>query len=1196
MSITRISNSLVSGTNENTLALVNFNIDFSLLKLEAPGEFTGLGLSLTRQRRELAEEGPVHRTARRLGALFENVVPDTPSVTRAYGSRVSEISQNGPKKDIVQRHGVFAECAGVDGTSIWAAATSGKSAIAIHLLACMLARAWSGPQATSIWVELVEERKRLLKKLISDGLYDSSVQLGLAVSEDLARTDLAQWDASSRAWLQVADDDQLHRQKQLMLIINNVNLPVNQGDAKLFTYVRVIEAWKTALITLERLFTGQSQSISKGAVLLGLSSWHLYPNLLVLAERITTIEFNDAVIEHSGQLTIGLQNPDADKDEGVYWSLSLAHLRFYGDPVKVTSFTTRDGSRLSTEEFQFLVMGSILSDWGSLYTSDFTQAAEFFKTLANCVQNAYPREHRETIFFSDIGFRTWIDILGNASRNLLKLKDTERTIASSIIALGHRRGRDLLGHGVHRPPPMMGLCHPWIQHLLQSPLSPGTDEKVALMRYIAQKLDLRHDRCIIGIKDQNSYVTAIHHVEKGMEGERPRSYHIKWIEEAWRSLEGISCNCHGLGHSCHRGRCSCLLRGLYCTDGCHREHIGPKPCPGCGGDVGRELHSQTSQNLAPEEYGCNNYVRGEAFRYVGGSLFQLLPPELTVKLRDWGFGADTSRMRSPQSKSGGLYHATIPCSIRLRPASASGLDRDLCPCFYATHSISRPTFTLIAGSRDDVGLFLRTDVGARSDRQSVIDSLERAHREPLSSIEDVIRMLETGKIVSKFLVDYLESLQEGRLITLPIFSKGIGMKSFNVHAYLRSLHAFSLAINTYEELPGSTISLKLVSSPLHNASWAPGFETCSLTRQQKFACIAMLESGTYNIDPEELRDVIAISSRNSIFVSRLLLEDPASMDHVDDISRVVGNVGKTGMVLMVAPQAPRLREAELDDFRLVTHAPFDGKLEDSFKATSLHLRFTEFEMAFNVGERGAIDKDLCLVETLVQVFERDKWVADIDVLPLMDENNDLVRRNQVNCSGCSGDPDLAQRLKSVDNWEELLDAPEGLGRLNVGVFRAHDNWLARLAAACVCLQKGYRTVINLTKATCLHCSCRKSWGWSRDTVMVSDQAARHDAYGDKEDDSSDFDSNVSDSSDIPEISEPSEHPESEESLESEPVDISADTESIITTAFSLLSRPLSLEFEQGLRSIEDDGYESDETAVLEIDKYRRHRFPQIFII
>jgi hypothetical protein len=57
-------------------------------------------------------------------------------------------------------YGPFQRHVGLDATSIYAAATSGSKVIALHLLACMLARSWSGPEAIAIWVELVEERKK----------------------------------------------------------------------------------------------------------------------------------------------------------------------------------------------------------------------------------------------------------------------------------------------------------------------------------------------------------------------------------------------------------------------------------------------------------------------------------------------------------------------------------------------------------------------------------------------------------------------------------------------------------------------------------------------------------------------------------------------------------------------------------------------------------------------------------------------------------------------------------------------------------------------------------------------------------------------------------------------------------------------------------------------------------------------------
>jgi hypothetical protein len=161
MSLQNLTALLLAGRQETSIALANLNFDFSLYKVEAPAEFKLLGEELNAPRRAAAESGTPHVTARKLGALFQRLLPPTPELIRAYDRRVSEIASSravnprGTKAD-----GVFAEQVGVDGTSIWAAATSGPESIALHLLACMLARIWSGSEATSIWVELVSERKK----------------------------------------------------------------------------------------------------------------------------------------------------------------------------------------------------------------------------------------------------------------------------------------------------------------------------------------------------------------------------------------------------------------------------------------------------------------------------------------------------------------------------------------------------------------------------------------------------------------------------------------------------------------------------------------------------------------------------------------------------------------------------------------------------------------------------------------------------------------------------------------------------------------------------------------------------------------------------------------------------------------------------------------------------------------------------
>jgi hypothetical protein len=153
----RLTNSIFSATNENTLALANLNFDFTLFKFEAPKEFREIGTSLSLRRRDDAEQGKIHKTARKLGALFEALVPSTPNLLKAYGTRSSEIASDpdaNPKGS--QDHGPFADFVGIDGSSLWAAATSGTfsagahAALSMHLLACILARAWEADKAISI--------------------------------------------------------------------------------------------------------------------------------------------------------------------------------------------------------------------------------------------------------------------------------------------------------------------------------------------------------------------------------------------------------------------------------------------------------------------------------------------------------------------------------------------------------------------------------------------------------------------------------------------------------------------------------------------------------------------------------------------------------------------------------------------------------------------------------------------------------------------------------------------------------------------------------------------------------------------------------------------------------------------------------------------------------------------------------------
>lgn len=174
------------------LALATLNFDFSLVKVEAPLGFKPLAQQLAVRRLKNAESGTHHITARKLGALFHHALPPTSNLIEAYGTRASEIaSSKSLNSDESKYYGIFSEHVGVDATNIWAAATSGPESIAVHLLACMLARLWEGREATSIWVELVSERKRELENVQqTEPGYDAC---WMASQMSLSREQLAGW-------------------------------------------------------------------------------------------------------------------------------------------------------------------------------------------------------------------------------------------------------------------------------------------------------------------------------------------------------------------------------------------------------------------------------------------------------------------------------------------------------------------------------------------------------------------------------------------------------------------------------------------------------------------------------------------------------------------------------------------------------------------------------------------------------------------------------------------------------------------------------------------------------------------------------------------------------------------------------------------------------------------------------------------
>jgi hypothetical protein len=107
-------------------------------------------------RLEDPESSQPHMTARKLGAPFELLIRRNPHLDQAYGRCASEIAASQQANaNPLNTYGPFAEHVGASATTGWAAAASGEAATGVRLLAWVLARQLSPPEATESWEELV---------------------------------------------------------------------------------------------------------------------------------------------------------------------------------------------------------------------------------------------------------------------------------------------------------------------------------------------------------------------------------------------------------------------------------------------------------------------------------------------------------------------------------------------------------------------------------------------------------------------------------------------------------------------------------------------------------------------------------------------------------------------------------------------------------------------------------------------------------------------------------------------------------------------------------------------------------------------------------------------------------------------------------------------------------------------------------
>ncbi|RYP47080.1 hypothetical protein DL768_006807 [Monosporascus sp. mg162] len=911
MSIQKLGAALVAPTVEANVGLATLNVDFSLVKLEAPTEFKPLGHELTVTRRMKAEDGMPHVTARKLGALFQHWIPRTPHLIRAYGSRAVEISKCravNPKAS--KADGVFAEHVGIDGTSIWAAATSGPHAIPIHLLACLLARVWSGPEAIAIWAELVSERKKELSAIDQmDPLYEQSQHISRI---SIPRHDLAEWDASARSWLQAGDRAMESKQKQLMLIVNNVDVPVST-DPVLLQNVRGV--WESSMVAIDKLIQGMAQSVESGAVLLGLTSWHIYPDILVLGKSPTPVQVKqrDALVSPGGILTVGL-HIETSSHHGVYWSLPLAHLRYYGGAVMAEKSLDTQGNRIAILQLFQVAVGSLTRDW----PVDREQIGAFFGQLWEYVSSI---AHKHT----DCRTLYW---LGSLAQAMEPLQDR------CGDSLERKQCLQLMSYGSRRCP---GFLTP------RSIVPP-----------------------FFGVNNLTTFLSFLNSEDDGVEILRQFAQ--------GRANKGIAS----------------IIRYTY----------------GTGSRTEYKLNYEYATVFPVARHAQKRRADGESLEATGHVRW-------VVTMVNYVY--DETRLRFCEDR----VETGLPVEwegIEILTSGDSQLE---------SFRWNKPPRMLADGLAEFDEGFL--DV-LLHDSASLFGK---------NSVEDG-ESVDWGHIDFRFVA--------GDPNRVALFESISEEDSHSAHA-----KAFT-----------HTVDLSVITRPQFRFSAFP------MDIGKTFACIALFESGSCSVNPDSLRNVMAMATGDSIYIAAALLCDPMETPEPHEVRRIRGNIGKPGIAMLIPPKEIQDKHSS-PDWRVVNHNRYNGKTEDSFQSTSLHLRFTDYTLPIDIGLHGLRDFEIYFLESVVSVHDRGRWVADIDILGVLD--SPLLHR--VYLDQCHHDPLMAieqelienPRLTTIDDWNEILDSS---GKASIA--RAANNWLGRLATVAYSVHQGHPTIV-LPSRFCWTCVC-----------------------------------------------------------------------------------------------------------------------------
>jgi hypothetical protein len=873
------------------------------------------------------------------------------------------------------------------------------------------------------------------------------------------------------------------------------------------------------MIILDNLIRGIPQNVQEPEVLLGLLAWHIYPDMSIIGDTVKSVFQKDPLVAPGGIITLGMiSNTDSDSN-GISWSLPLSHLRYYGEPVASAASIENTASRISFEEMMFVALGGLTKTWFEKMEDAeesilfLVELCEFFKRnlimvdwiqvvgqTAGCFLETKGEAREEAMrllahgrrrcafFTTPEGpkFPAAFGLKSRATQFKLLKKSAEGRIAwlreqlpralprgylaeeciimyrldieDQVQSIHSRQAVQLLSskhnHAYHPdtlkgftdvefatlcPLPQSGsmgglkLTHRrWISANESGSISvatvPGFHNILTASAYRCYQLDAQGELCSL-FTGRYSLTTSIFDTWELFK--RPESHSFRLTfgpqEGPRKPIQTTSPTWAELVRALNPSFSAAKLSYEYSEKATKKGQL-----------ESRSSRSMTSS--ARDSIGCGTPMISAFNRGSIGkgniTSFQLrgqhttFPPELEA----------TQNIEHSQSTRG---KDKPPCQQKqsLNPDRfqfSTNIDQYGCPeKWYVPEKRGPPIqqlFTYGFGNPEDM---------------AVCNPLYDSGKQPkmfASKLSHVTSLLASDSFDPIALASYLENTFLGE----------------HFPEQLVSLKAIGMACGLYSRLQDAKVPISAATKHLYKFKWA--LSSC-LSLGVAFSCIAMFEIGgsEMDIEPRQLNKVMAISTGNSLYMAEYLFCDPHDELSGWGVRRAIGNIGRPGLSFLVSPIGPKISKVDDASWKVIKHDDYDGKTDNNFTNTTLHLSFTGSELPVSSGDLGLYDKEAYFLEAVIGAFDGGKWVADVDIWSSMVDPTVMRLNDCKEHAEETNDYRLIGPLTSIDSWDELLDLPD-----NACVARAHNNWLARLAIASVVSQK-QRPCLIASEHICWKC-------------------------------------------------------------------------------------------------------------------------------